>query len=63
VEFGIVVEELQQRFAARAPLAHPQDVFRRGIEAHDEQVPVEQDDPRAQAVEDVFRLIANVGVV
>jgi hypothetical protein len=62
VEFRVVVEEPQQRFAARAPLAHAEDILCGGVEAEDEQVSVQQDDAGAQAVEDVLCLLANVAV-
>jgi len=53
-QLRVVVEELQQGFAARTPLADTEDVLRSGIEAEDEQVPVQQDYAGAQAVEDVL---------
>jgi hypothetical protein len=62
-QLGVVVEEPEQRFAPRAPLADAENIFRSGIEAQDEQVPVQQDDAGAQAVEDGFCGIADIAVV
>ncbi len=49
----LVVDELQQRLAASPLLADAQDVLRRRIQRDDQEAVVEQDDARAQAVEDV----------
>ena len=47
----LVVDELQQRLAARALRADTKDVFCCRIQVDDEQMLVQQDDARAQAVQ------------
>jgi hypothetical protein len=61
-QFGVVVEQAQQGFAARPPLAHTEYVFGRRIQADDEPVPVEQDDTGTQTVEDMTRLLVTAVV-
>ncbi len=62
-QLGIVVQQPQQRFSVCAPLADPEYVFRSGIEARDKQVPVQQDHPGAEAVEDVLCLVGSRAIV
>ncbi len=62
-QFRVVVQKPQERFPARAPLAYAENIFRGGIEADDEQVPVQQDDAGTQAVEDGLGLIADITAV
>ena len=50
-EFGIIIDEAQQRFAPRPCLADTQDVLGRGVQVRDEQVLIEEDYARAEAFE------------
>ena len=45
--FRFVVDKLEQRLAARAPLADAEDVFCRRIQSDDKEMVVEQNDARA----------------
>jgi hypothetical protein len=62
-QLRVVVEQAQQRFAACTPLADAENVLRSGIETGDEQVPVQQDDAGAEAVENVLRLLGGRAIV
>ena len=62
-KFGIVVEELQQGFPACPVLAYTENVLCGRIEAHDEQVPVQQDHAGTHAVEDGSCQVAAIAVV
>ena len=55
-DFLVVVEQSEQRFAAGPALADAENILCRGIEIEDQQVPVEQDHPRTQAVENGLRI-------
>jgi hypothetical protein len=59
----VVVEQAQQRPSAGAGLADSKDVLGGGIQADDQQVLVEQDDARTQAVEDVFSVVLECAAV
>ena len=50
-QLRFIIDKSQQRLATRAPLADAENVLRGRIQADDEQVLVEQNDARAQAVE------------
>jgi hypothetical protein len=56
LQFPIIVEQPQQRFAPRAVLTDTEYVLRGRIQADDEQIVVEQDDAGAQAVDDGLSL-------
>lgn len=58
-----IVNQPQQRFAARAPRADAQDVFRRRIQANDKQVRVEQDDARTQVTENLSRVVVKKSAI
>ena len=62
-QLGIIIEQSQQGFTARTTLADAENVFRGGVQAQDEQVPVQQDNAGTQAVEDALCLVADVAVV
>ena len=51
-KFGFVIDELQQGFAARPAPADSKYVFRGRVQVDDQEVVVEQDDARREAVED-----------
>ena len=50
-QFGFIIDELQQGFAAGAAAADSEDVLGGRVQVDDEQVVIEQDDPGAQAVD------------
>jgi len=50
--FRLVVEQAQERFTLCALLTDAQDVFRRRVQANDQQTAVEKNDSRAQPVKD-----------
>jgi hypothetical protein len=54
-QFGLVVDQPQQGFAAGALNAHAEDVLGGGIEVEYEQARIEYDDARAQRIEDAPR--------
>jgi hypothetical protein len=60
--FGFVVNESQQRFAARARATDTQDVLGRRVQVDDEEVFVQQDDARTQAVDDLTGVAAQRSV-
>jgi hypothetical protein len=51
-QLRLVIKQAQERFTLCALLADPQDVFRRWIQANNQQTTVEKNDARAQAVKD-----------
>jgi hypothetical protein len=51
--FRFVVDKLQQRLAAGALTANAEDVFSRRIQVDDQQVLIQEDDARIQAIEDI----------
>jgi len=56
--FGFVIDEPQQRFAARTTATDTQNVFGRRVQIGDQQVVVEQNDARGETVEDFARVVA-----
>ena len=62
-QFRFVVDQPQQRRAARPLRADAEDVFCGRIQADDQQVGVEQDDARAQAVENFLCVAVERAVV
>jgi hypothetical protein len=54
---GLVVDEAQQRLAARALLADAEDVLGGGVEVDDQQAVVDENDACAQAVENAFGIV------
>ena len=62
-QLGFVVEEAQQRFAACALHADAEDVFASRVEVDDQQVVVDEDDARTEAVKNAFRDIVARAVV
>jgi hypothetical protein len=63
LQLRLIVEQPQQRLSAGAPLADPEDVLGGRVEANNEQVAIEQDDARAQAVEDAARITTSGATV
>ena len=57
-----VVDELQQGLVTRPGTTDPEDVFGGRVEVDDQQVVVEQNDARAQGVEDVAGIVAEGSV-
>jgi hypothetical protein len=53
-QFGLVVDEAKQGFAARALDADAKDILRGGIEVDDKKVIVNENDTRAQAVKNTL---------
>jgi hypothetical protein len=54
-QLRFVIKQAQERFALCALLADPQNVFRRWVQANNQQATVEKNDARAQAVKDAKR--------
>jgi hypothetical protein len=61
-QLGLFVEQAQQGLAARAPRAYAEYVFRRRVESDNEQAGIEQDDARAEGIENVLRILAGAAV-
>jgi hypothetical protein len=51
VHFRFVIDEPQQRFAARARTTDAEDVFGRGVQVDDVKAVIEQDNAGAEAVD------------
>jgi len=49
--FRLIVDESQQRFSVRSPLADAENIFRGRIQANDQKVIVQKDDAGTQCIE------------
>jgi hypothetical protein len=56
--FGLVVDKPQQRLAVSALLTDAQNIFSSGVYSDNKEVLVQQDDARAQGVNDIDRVAA-----
>lgn len=63
LQFGFIINQAQQRFAARASGADTENIFRRGIQSDDQQAAVQQDDARTQAIQNIFGVGAERSVI
>ena len=60
---GLVVDQSQQRLAARTLQADAEDVLRRRIEIDDQQAVVDENDARAKAVENSLGIVCRRAAV
>ena len=60
--FRLIVDEPQQRLAARAGAADAQNVLGRRVQVDNEQIVIQQDDARSQAVDDLAGIAAERSV-
>jgi len=51
-QLRFVIKQAQERFALCALLADPQNVFRRWVQANNQQTAIEENDARTQAIKD-----------
>jgi hypothetical protein len=61
-ELGFVINQAQQRLAACALHADAEDILRRRVEISDQQAVINEDNARAQAIENSLRIVAGCSV-